>query len=94
MAAGGSSSIGPRAGVHQQAQAARLQQELPAAPAGEEVLAVPGDHAHRGQRAAARRVQRGDQPAFGAEREAVGRVLDVASHHDPAVAGLARRTDP
>src|SRR5262247_1797673 len=30
---------GPGVGVHQQAQAARLEQELPAAPAGEEPLA-------------------------------------------------------
>ena len=63
-------------------------------PQGRRRCAVPGDHAHRGQRAAAGRVQRGDQPAFGAEREPVGGVLDVASHHDPAVAGLARRPDP
>src|SRR5690242_5339642 len=40
---------GPGVGVHQQARPARLEQELPATPAGEEMLAVPGDHAHRGQ---------------------------------------------
>src|SRR5215472_17657918 len=44
---------GPGVGVDQQAGAARFEQELAAAPAGEEALAVPGDHAHRGQRAAA-----------------------------------------
>src|SRR5215475_12612223 len=37
---------GPGVGVHQQAGAARLEQELAAAPAWQEARAVPGDHAH------------------------------------------------
>ena len=88
------SSVRPGVGVHQQAGAARLEQELPAAAAGQERLAVPGDHADRGERPAAGRVQRGDQAAFGAQGEPVGRVLHVAAGHDPAVGGLARRSHP
>src|SRR5215831_20544738 len=48
---------GPGVGVDQQAQATRLEQELPAPPAWEEALAVSGHHAHPGQRAPAGRVQ-------------------------------------
>src|SRR6516165_12409353 len=67
----------PGCGVHQQAGPARLYQQLAAAPARQQRLAVAADHGDRGQGAATGGMQGGDETAFGAEGEPVGGVLDV-----------------
>ena len=67
-------------GVDQQRGAARFPQQLAAPAARRERIARRAvDARDRDEPAAARRVQRRHQPALGAQREAVRRVLDVAA---------------
>ena len=67
--------------------------QLPAPAAGHDHLALAVD-AHRvGEPPAAGRVQRRHHAALGAQRDAVGRVLDVAAHHDAAVVHPRCRAD-
>src|SRR5215471_3864679 len=61
----------PGDGVHQQAGAASLDQQLAAAPARQQRLPVAADHGDRDQGAAAGGVQGGDETAFGAQGEPV-----------------------
>ena len=76
--------------MSRQVAAAVLPEELPAAAARHERLAVGADAEDGDEPAAAGRVQRRDQPALGAEADAVGGVLDVAAGDDPAVVDQRR----
>src|SRR5690606_10332310 len=70
-----------------------LEQQLPAASAGHDDLAVAVDADELGQQGAAAAHQLRDQPALGAQRHAVGGVLDVAAGHEPAVVGAGGGAD-
>ena len=74
-----------RAGVEEELGAAVLVEQLAAAPAGDQRLSATVDAGHRDQATAAGGVQRRHQPALGAEREPVRRVLDVARGEHPPV---------
>ena len=63
-------------------------------PHGISSVAVAVDAGERDQPAAAGGVQRGDQPALGAQRDAVRGVLDVAADDDPAVVDQRRPRRP
>ena len=69
----------------QQVGPAVLPQQLAAASAGHQPLAVAVHTGDGDQPAAAGRVQRRDQPALGAQPDAVRGVLDVAPDDHPAV---------
>src|SRR4249919_457291 len=71
--------------VHNQIRPAVFPQQLPAPATRHEYPAVKVDAGERHEPTAARRVQRRDQPAFRAETESIGGVLDVASDDDPTV---------
>ena len=81
--------------VDEEPGTARLEEELAAAAAGEQRIAVPGDDRDRDQhrrhgavrRGLPRSVQGRHQPAFGAQGEPVRRVLHVAASHDAPVTG-------
>ncbi len=63
-----------------------LVQQLPAPAAGRQRAPIRG-HADEGDKPPATPgVQRGHQPTFGAQREPVGSVLDVAADDDPGFA--------
>ena len=95
-AAGWPSSAGPAAVSTSSPGPPASQQQLTAPAAGQQRGAVrrPPRSPRRAGPPPPARVQRGHQPAFGAEGEPVGGVLHVAAGHDPAVGGLARPPRP
>src|SRR3954451_13048225 len=80
-------------GVDEQVRPAVVPEQLPAPTARHQHIAAEVDTAKRDEPAAAGGVQRGDQPAFGAQPDAVRGVLDVAAGDDPAVVDERRGAD-
>src|SRR5580698_7053500 len=74
----------PALGVQEQLRAARLQQELPAAPARHQRRTVGSDHADGLELAEALGALGADQAAFRAQGQAERGVLDIAPKDDPA----------
>jgi hypothetical protein len=83
-----------RAPVHEEARAAVLHQQLPAAAAWRERAPVPGGHAHSDEPAVPASDQGRDEPAFGAEGEAKRGVFYVAPAHHGAVLAKPSRPYP
>src|SRR5580658_1172444 len=83
----------PALGVQEQIRAARLQQELPAAPARHQRRTVGSDHADGLELAEALGALGADQAAFRAQGQAERGVLDIAPKDDPARVVLAGSAD-
>lgn len=78
-------------GVHLQVWATVFPEKLPAASAGHQRLPEGVDAGEGEQSPAPAGDQVRHQPAFGAESDTIGGVLDVAPDHDPAVIDQTRR---
>ena len=70
-----------------------LPQQLTAPAAGHQEVSLTVHAHHRHEPSTAGRVQRRDEPALRAQREAVRRVLDVAADHDATVIDECGRAD-
>src|SRR5690606_24427105 len=81
-------------GLHQQSVAAELVQQLAAAAARDEDVAVAVHAGEVGEPAAAGAVQLRDQAALGAQAESVRGVLDVAAGHRAPVVDQGGDADP